>query len=162
MTYRQSVWCHYKYCRQIGKGLRRAGYPLMLAGCLVILNLLAKFQPDLWVVDYDATLNLIMKLARYILLQTAVVNIVVFSTGLVLFIAGIVLPIVLRFKRKATVSIPTSPETEELAAALVDETPVEIPCEFAEESSAEEVCAEVAAEETTEEAVSEEAAPVCE
>lgn len=149
-------------CRQVGKGLRRAGYPLMLAGCLVVVNLLAKFQPDLWIVDYDATLNLIMKLARYILLRTAVVNIVIFGAGLALFIAGIVLPIVLRFKSKAIVRIPTSPEGEELAAALVDETPVEIPCEFAEESSAEEVCAEVAAEETTEEAVSEEAAPVCE
>lgn len=125
-------------CRQIGKGLRRAGYPLMLAGCLVVLNLLAKSQLDLWTVDYDATLNLIMKLARYILLRTAIVNIVIFGTGLVLFIAGIVLPIVLHFKSKAIVSIPTSPETEELAAALVDETPVEIPCEFKEEVSAEE------------------------
>lgn len=147
-------------CRQVGKGLRRAGYPLMWAGCLVILNLLAKFQPDLWVVDYDASLTLIMKLARYILLQTAVVNIVVFGTGLALFIAGIVLPIVLRFKRKATVSIPASPETEELAAALVDETPVEISCE-SEEVSAEEVCAESSAEEIAEE-VTEEPAPIAE
>lgn len=147
-------------CRQIGKGLRRAGYPLMLAGCLVVVNLLAKFQPDLWIVDYDATLNLIMKLARYILLRTAVVNIVVFGTGLMLFIAGIVLPIVLRFKRKATVSIPASPETEELAAALVDEIPVEISCE-SEEVSAEEVCAESSAEEIAEE-VTEEPAPIAE
>lgn len=149
-------------CRQIGKGLRRAGYPLMLAGCLVVVNLLAKFQPDLWIVDYDATLNLIMKLARYILLQTAVVNIVVFGTGLVLFIAGIVLPIVLRFKRKATVSMPTSPEAEELAAALVDETPVEIPCEFAEKSSAEEVCEDSSVDETVVEEVVEEPAFVTE
>ena len=149
-------------CRQIGKGLRRAGYPLMWAGCLVILNLLAKFQPDLWAVDYDATLNLIMKLARYILLQTAVVNIVVFGTGLVLFIAGIVLPIVLRFKSKATVSMPTSPEAEELAAALVDETPVEILCELAEESSAEEVCEDSSVDETVVEEVVEEPAFVTE
>lgn len=152
-------------CRQIGKGLRRAGYPLMWAGCLVILNLLAKFQPNLWVVDYDASLNLIMKLARYILLQTAVVNIVVFGTGFALCIAGIVLPIVLRAKRKAPVSIPASPETEELAAALVDETPVEFPCDSVEESPAEEVCdeapaEEIAQEETTEETVAEETAPV--
>ena len=147
-------------CRQVGKGLRRAGYPLMWAGCLVILNLLAKFQPDLWVVDYDATLNLAMKLARYILLQTAVVNIVVFGTGLALFIAGIVLPIVLRFKRKATVSIPASPETEELSAALVDETPVEIPC-VSEEVPAEEICTESTVEEIAEE-IPEEPAPIAE
>jgi hypothetical protein len=158
-------------CRQIGKGLRRAGYPLMWAGCLVILNLLAKFQPDMWVItagegeSVNQTFNLVLKLSRYILLQTAVVNIVVFGTGLALFIAGIVLPIVLRAKRKTPVSIPASPETEELAAALVDETPVEFPCESADEAPVEEVCDEAPAEETVEEdspeeETVEEAAPV--
>lgn len=158
-------------CRQIGKGLRRAGYPLMWAGCLVILNLLAKFQPDMWVItagegeSVNQTLNLVLKLARHILLQTAVVNIVIFGTGLALCIAGIVLPIVLRAKRKTPVSIPASPETEELAAALVDETPVEFPCESADEAPVEEVCDEAPAEETVEEdspeeETVEEAAPV--
>ena len=158
-------------CRQIGKGLRRAGYPLMWAGCLVVLNLLAKFQPDMWVVtagegdSVNQTFNLVLKLSRYILLQTAVVNIVIFGTGLALCIAGIVLPIVLRAKRKTPVSIPASPETEELAAALVDETPVEFPCESADEAPVEEVCDEAPAEETVEEdspeeETVEEAAPV--
>lgn len=158
-------------CRQIGKGLRRAGYPLMWAGCLVILNLLAKFQPDMWVItagegeSVNQTFNLVLKLSRYILLQTAVVNIVIFGTGLALCIAGIVLPIVLRAKRKTPVSIPASPETEELAAALVDETPVEFPCESADEAPVEEVCDEAPAEETVEEdspeeETVEEAAPV--
>ncbi len=158
-------------CRQLGKGLRRAGYPLMWAGCLVILNLLAKFQPDMWVLSagegeaVNQAFNLVLKLTRYILLQTAVVNIVIFGTGLALCIAGIVLPIILRAKRKSPVSIPASPETEELAAALVDETPVEFPCESAEEAPMEEVCEEVPAEEIAEEAsaeeeVAEEAAPV--
>lgn len=129
-------------CRQLGKGLRRAGYPLMWAGCLVILNILAKFQPDMWVVDSDATINLILKLARYVLLQTAVVNIVVFGTGLALCIAGIVLGIVLRPK-KSPVSVPTTDEVQELAAAVVDETPVEIPGEIVEEASGEEASASI-------------------
>ena len=123
-------------CRQLGKGLRRAGYPLLFAGSMIILNILAKFQPDMWVIaDGDATTNLIFKLARHILLQTAVVNIIVFSTGLVLVIGGIVLSIVLRAK-KSPVSVPTTPEAEELAAAVVDETPVEVlPTAEAEEES---------------------------
>ena len=123
-------------CRQLGKGLRRAGYPLLFAGSMIILNILAKFQPDMWVsADGDATTNLILKLARHILLQTAVVNIIVFSTGLVLVIGGIVLSIVLRAK-KSPVSVPTTPEAEELAAAVVDETPVEVlPAAEAEEES---------------------------
>lgn len=157
-------------CRQIGKGLRRAGYPLMWAGLMVIANLLAKLQPDMWVVSGELSadmpwLPLVLKLARHILLETAVVNIVVFGTGLSLCIAGIVLPIVLRFKSKSPVSIPASPETEELAAALVDETPVEVPSEVVEEIAEEVSCEEEpveeepAAEETVEESA-EEVAPI--
>ena len=145
-------------CRQIGKGLRRAGYPLMFAGCLVILNILAKFQPDMWVITAGddatviATTNMILKLARYVLLQTAVVNIVVFGSGLVLCISGIVLGIVLRPK-KSPVSVPTTDETQKLAAALVDETPVEILPEriFEEEIAAEAPVVEAPVEESEEE-----------
>lgn len=157
-------------CRQLGKGLRRAGYPLMWAGCLVILNILAKFQPDLWVITAGddaamiATTNLILKLARYVLLQTAVVNIVVFGTGLALCIGGIVLSIVLRPK-KSPVSVPTTDETKELAAAIVDETPVEVPGEVVEEIAeeapvAEEAVEEEPAAEETEEVPQEETAPI--
>lgn len=157
-------------CRQLGKGLRRAGYPLMWAGCLVILNILAKFQPDLWVITAGddatviATTNLVLKLARYVLLQTAVVNIVVFGTGLALCIGGIVLGIVLRPK-KSPVSVPTTDETEELAAAIVDETPVEVPGEVAEEIAeeapiTEEAVEEEPAAEETEEVPQEETAPI--
>ena len=143
-------------CRQLGKGLCRAGYPLMLAGSAVILNILAIAQPDMWVVTAGdneavaATTNTVLKLVRHILSETAVVNIVVFGTGLVLCIAGIVLGIVLRPK-KSPVSVPITDETQELAAAIVDETPVEVSGEVAEE--------ETVAEEMTEEAV-EETAPV--
>ena len=153
-------------CRQLGKGLRRAGYPLMWAGCLVILNILAKFQPDLWVITAGddaamiATTNLILKLARYVLLQTAVVNIVVFGTGLALCIGGIVLGIVLRPK-KSPVSVPTTDETEELAAAIVDETPVEVPGEVVEEIAEEAPVAEEAVEEEpAAEVPQEETAPI--
>ena len=157
-------------CRQLGKGLRRAGYPLMWAGCLVILNILAKFQPDMWVITAGddaamiATTNLILKLARYVLLQTAVVNIVVFGTGLALCIGGIVLGIVLRPK-KSPVSVPTTDETEELAATIVDETPVEVPGEVVEEIAeeapvAEEAVEEEPAAEETEEVPQEETAPI--
>lgn len=119
-------------CRQLGKGLRRAGYPLLFAGSMIVLNILAKFQPDMWVVvagegeTVSPAANLVLKVGRHILLQTAVVNIVVFGAGVVLVIGGIVLSIVLRIKGKAVVTVPTTAETEELAAAIVDETPVEI------------------------------------
>ncbi len=129
-------------CRQLGKGLRRAGYPLMLAGLMVIANLLAKFQPDMWVISGELPadmqwLPMVLKLTRYILLQTAVVNIVVFGTGLTLCIVGIVLGIVLRPK-KAPVSVPTTAESEKLSAAVVDETPVAIFPEVTELETAEE------------------------
>lgn len=144
-------------CRQVGKGLRRAGYPLMFAGCLIILNILAKYQPDMWVITtgegetVSQSINLILKLARYMLLQTTVVNIVVFGTGLVLCITGIVLGIVLRPKLPP-VSVPTTDETQKLAAALVDETPVEVPSQIPEEPAcAETPVAEEAVVESTEE-----------
>ena len=69
---------------------------------------------------------MILKLVRYILLQTAVVNIVIFTLGCLLVVGGIALSIVLRIKGKALVTVPTTAETEELAAAIVDETPVEV------------------------------------
>lgn len=122
--------------RQLPKGLRRAGYPLLLAGLGIILNLLAQFVPKMW----EGSLGLII--VRYILLQTAVVNIVVFCLGLALVIAGIVLGIVLRKKRALPVTVPASPEAGELAVAPAEETPVEISCESAEEDPAEEACEE--------------------
>ena len=65
-----------------------------------------------------------------------VINIVIFSVGCALFVAGIILPIVLRTKDLAPVRVAATEETEELAAAIVDETPVEITEDVVEEESA--------------------------
>lgn len=119
-------------CRQLGKGLRRAGYPLMIAGSAVILNILAIAQPDMWVVTaaeneaVAATTNMVLKLARHILLETAAPNVVVFSTGFVLCVGGIVLGIVLR------------PKTAVETAPALEETPTEALPEATEEETAEE------------------------
>lgn len=117
-------------CHQLGKGLRRAGYPLMLAGFMVILNILAQYAPQMWVItsgdaEMVQTANLALKLVRHILLQTAGVNIAIFCTGLALCIGGIVLPIVLRAKNTDIVTVPTTPETDELVDAIAEETSVE-------------------------------------
>ena len=137
-------------CRQLGKGLRRAGYPLIFAGSIHfalngavgllsdILNTLVADDPS-----FGPIAIMIPKLLRHILSQTAVVSIVILSVGCILFVGGIVLSIVLRPK-KSPVSVAMTPETEELASALVDDTPVEVICEAdsAEEECDEEECAE--------------------
>ena len=147
-------------CRQLGKGLRRVGYPLIFAGCVyfalnAVLGFASDFLGELFAEDPSmaALATTIPELFRYILSQTAVVNIVIFSVGCALFVAGIVLPIVLRVKSLAPVRVAVTAEAEELAAAIVDETPVEI----------EEVSAEEAVEEApVEEAPAEEVSPVAE
>lgn len=97
--------------QQLGKGLRRAGYPLLIAGSAVVLNILAITQPELFTINAgagetaSAAGNMVLKLARHILTETATPNIIVFSTGAVLVIGGIVLGILLRPK-KAVEEIP--------------------------------------------------------
>ena len=97
--------------QQLGKGLRRAGYPLVIAGSAVVLNILAITQPELFTINAgagetaSAAGNMVLKLARHILTETATPNIIVFSTGAVLVIGGIVLGILLRPK-KAVEEIP--------------------------------------------------------
>lgn len=81
--------------RQLGKGMRRAGYPLLLAGCMVILNLLAMFAPDIWTAFPG------LNVVQYMLQQTAWVNITAFGIGLVLVIAGIVVDIAVPKKKPA-------------------------------------------------------------
>jgi hypothetical protein len=83
-------------CRQLGKGMRRAGYPLLLAGCMVILNILAMYAPDMWTAFPG------LNVVQYILQQTAWVNIIVFCAGLVLVIAGIVVDIAVPKKKPVT------------------------------------------------------------
>ena len=97
--------------QQLGKGLRRAGYPLVIAGSAVVLNIVAIAKPDILMLFIGegeavaATTNMVLKLARHILTETATPNIIVFSTGAVLVIGGIVLGILLRPK-KAVEEIP--------------------------------------------------------
>ena len=78
----------------------------------------------------------------------------ILGIGVLFLVGGIVLPIVLRVKSLIPVSVPVTEETEELAAAIVDETPVEI-----EEVSTEEAVEEAPVEETS---IEEEATPVAE
>jgi len=114
-------------CRQLGKGLRRAGYPLMIAGSAVILNILAIAQPDMWVVKgiddaaVAATTNMVLKLARHILLETAAPNIVLFSIGFVLCVGGIVLGIVLRPKTAVEIASAVEEALPEIVEAEAEE-----------------------------------------
>lgn len=143
-------------CHQLPRGLRRAGYPLMMAGTLVILNLLAQVAPGIWVVQSEPNLTFVLKLVRYFLLKTAVVNIVVFCTGFALCISGIVLGIVLKAKDNPVVSVPATPEAEELAAAVLADASEET-CDAPAEETTEEVCEE---ETVAEESAAEEATPI--
>ena len=134
-------------CRQIGKGLRRVGYPFLLVGLGILPCLLVQYIP----IPDDLSV-LVPVLHKFF---AAFIPVYAITLGIgVLFVAGgIVLPIALRVKRLVPVSVPVTEETEELAAAIVEETPVEIT-----ESPVEETV-----EETAEEApVEEEAAPVAE
>lgn len=109
-------------CRQLGKGLRRAGYPLVIAGSAVVLNILAIALPDMWVVKgidnaaAAATAKMVANLLRHIFAETATPNIVMFSTGAVLVIGGIVLGTLLRPKVVVEEApVETLPAAEEAA-----------------------------------------------
>lgn len=169
-------------CRQLGKGLRRVGYPLIFAGSIhFLLNGLTDALSGILnsLAGGDAAIaqfvNLVPKLIRYILDKTAGVSIAVFVIGVAMFVGGIVLSIVLRPKKESPVSVATTTETEELVAEIVDETPVEVlpaPEEAAEEATEEEAVAEAeeaaedeeateeVAEVTEEETAEEEPAPI--
>jgi hypothetical protein len=94
----------------------------MIAGSAVIVNIMAIAMPDMWVVKgtdnaaVAATANMVTKLLRHIFAQTAAPNIVMFSTGLVLVIGGIVLGIILRPKMVAE----TAPVEEEALPEIVE------------------------------------------
>lgn len=145
-------------CRQLGKGLRRAGYPLILAGAGYfalnasinslgsLLNALAGGDAAL-----AQVMALIPKLLNYFLSQAAAVNTAIFCIGIALFVAGIVVPIVLKARSKAAAGKAPVEAVEE-PVAIVEEAPVEA-LPVAEE-------AEEVAEETPAEAAEEEAAPV--
>lgn len=159
---------------QLPKGLRRAGYPLMIAGVPVIMNILAIFVPDMWTALPG------MDVAQKLFQQTAIVNIIVFGTGFVLCLIGIILGIVLRVRSKiiehqddendrTDEPVETAAQVFDVTAAPIvndDIPPVAPVMEFpdaptpaAEEPVAEEAPAvESAAEAVTKEAPVEEAA----
>lgn len=128
--------------RQLSKGLRRAGYPLLLAGLGIVPCLLAHFSPDLWTAAPE--LILVQKLLR----QVTVVYAIVFGIGLALIIGGIVLGIVLRRRSKSTVTVPATSEVEEPAVVSMDVSSAEVSC-GATDGSHEEEPAEVPVTEAT-------------
>lgn len=142
--------------RQIAKGIRRCGYPLLFAGSLFIVCLVV--QP-LLPVGVDPTLTAI----RVIFTKTMTVNGIVFGIGGVLVIAGLILAIVLAGKDDAPAAAPVAvgvgaPAAEELSASLnelsdpAQEEFSDVLSELPENApaAAEESAEEVSAEETEE------------
>ncbi len=137
--------------RQIGKGLRRIGYSFLPVGLLGLgLYLLVHVFPAV------GDLALLLPVVQKFFSAFIPVYAVTLAIGVLFVVAGIVLPIVLRVKGLIPVQVPVTEETEELAAAIVDETPVEITEAVTEETPAEETTEETPAEETAEEAPAEE------
>lgn len=118
--------------KQLGKGLRRSGYPLLYAGAPFFANLVALLVPSLFAV-------MPLNVAGLVLRMTAVVNGTVFGLGLALVIAGIVVGTVAK-KKAAAEPVPVSmgaPAMEEAVAEMAEEAAEE--CEAkAEEAPAEE------------------------
>ncbi len=134
--------------RQIGKGLRRVGYsflPVGLAG-LVVYQIVQHLPAA-------GDLAMLLPVVQKFFSMFVPVYAVTLGIGVLFVVAGIVLPIVLRVKGLVPVHVPVTEETEELAAAIVEETPVEIT-----EAPVEETVVETAEEAPVEE----EAAPVAE
>lgn len=147
-------------CRQIGKGLRRIGYPFLLVGLGILPCLLVQNIPA------EGDLAMLLPVIQKFFGAFIPVYAVTLGIGVLFLVGGIVLPIVLRVKDLIPVSVPMTAETEELAAAIVDETPVEI-IEVSNEESVEEVAdeetvEEVPAEEVSKELTTEDLAPVAE
>lgn len=144
--------------RQIGKGLRRIGYSFLFASLGLVPCLLVQYLPA------KGDLAMLLPVVQKFFSAFIPVYVVTLFIGVLFVAAGIVLPIVLRVKGLIPVHVPVTEETEELAAALVEETPVEIT-----EAPAEEAAEDVSAEETpaeeepvAEETIEEEPTPVAE
>lgn len=133
-------------CRQIGKGLRRVGYPFLIAGLPgLALCLLVQYFPA------EGDLAVMLPVVQKFFSSFIPVYAVTLGIGVLFLVASIVLPIVLRVKGLIPVHVPVTEETAELATAIVDETPVEIT-----EAPAEETAVEVSAVETAGETPAEE------
>ena len=117
--------------RQIGKGLRRSGYPLLLAGApFLAASLLFTFGEF---PSSGAAVSGVGVIMKKVMVRMLPIHAVVFGLGLALLIGGIVLSVVLGKKAKAVVSVNAPAGTEVLAEALK-----EIPTEPAPEKTTEE------------------------
>lgn len=145
--------------KQLGKGLRRSGYPLMWAGSAFAMNLVVLFVPSLFdpnvLVFLPPAVGAILQPVRHVLLMTTAVNGVAFGLGLGLVIAGFVVGSIAKKNGKkaenqpvfAPVGAPVEmiveapvEVSEEAAVEVSEEAPEEVAevCEAAEEAKTEE------------------------
>lgn len=132
--------------RQLNKGLRRSGIPLLLAGFVFVADLVALFVPSLFT-------GMQLQLVRQVLVMTAGVNGAAFGLGLAMIIAGFVVGSLAKKNAAKAAAQPVAvavgaplEASEEAVAEISEESPVEAPGEATEEA------AEEAADEVTEEA----------
>ena len=107
--------------RQLGKGLRRCGYPLLLAGLMVIPCMMATYSPDMW------TATPVLSVVRDILAMVTGVNALVFGLGLLFVIAGIVVGCITKHKlaiaAKAALAAVEGPVVMEETSVVTEEIP---------------------------------------
>lgn len=143
-------------CKQLGKGMRRISYPLMLVGLLSAVNIFAMCTPDLW-----SFLPILSQL-RDALVQTAWLNFTVLGLGFVLFIAGVVVGFITKSQLKKAAAKPAANVAASVAAAgsIIDAAASVVESAPVEEKAVEEAAAveEVAEEEAVAEEVPEEEA----
>ena len=119
--------------KQLPKGLRRCGYPLLWAGIMFIPCMVVYYTPELWEQKELA-------LIRSVVLSTLPVNGIVFGLGVLFVITGIITGIVSSYKARKMVPVTVSapPVVEQMSAVLIEEMPAESQEVFAEEASVEE------------------------
>ncbi len=103
--------------RQISKGIRRCGYPLMFAGLMLVPCMLAKLMPEIW------TAVSWLSIVRDVLVMILPVYAITFLLGFALLVGGIVTGILLRKKRKAAerAALEAAPEAVIEEAAPTEE-----------------------------------------
>ena len=131
--------------RQLGKGLRRCGYPLLMAGLMVIPCLLATYSPDMW------SASPILTVVRDILAMVTGVNALVFGLGLLFVIAGIVVGCITKHKLSvaakaalaaaAEAPVVAEPVAVEAEPVAVEAEPVAVAAEAEPAAAAEEIAA---------------------
>lgn len=109
--------------KQLNKGLRRSGYPLMWAGAAFAADLVVLFVPSLFVGKE-------LQLVRQVLLMTTGANATVFGLGLAMVIAGFVVGSITK-KNAAKADQPV------LAPVGVPAETMEAPMDASEEASEE-------------------------